>query len=142
VRRRRGRRLCPAGLPADRRPAVRRPPRRPLPRAGERDETPVRPPQPRAFLTSAPTSGTRLALIAMGEDPMCLRVRLVDDEWTICRVCHRPVRAQDGRIRTGDRDSPVCGDCVSAARGRSDAERPGTNDRVVPAPAGPGQGEN
>ena len=86
------------------------------------------------------SSGTRLALIALGENPMCLRARLTDDEWSICCVCHRPVRANEGGMRMRGNVSPVHFDCVNAGPGPGVGERPGTNDRVASAPGGSGQG--
>lgn len=82
------------------------------------------------------SAGIRLALIALGENPMCLRARLADDEWSICCVCHRPVRANEGGMRMRGNVSPVHFDCVNAGPGPGVGERPGTNDRVASAPGG------
>lgn len=73
---------------------------------------------------------------------MCLRAQLADNDWSICCVCQRPVRAKEAGIRVGDDVSPVHLDCVNAGPGPFVGERPGTYDRVVSASGGSGQGSN
>jgi hypothetical protein len=54
---------------------------------------------------------------------MCVRTRVVDDEWTFCAVCRRPFRRvdQDDRGNRGD-DTPTHASCPDARTAIATAE--------------------
>jgi hypothetical protein len=63
---------------------------------------------------------------------MCLRTRLADDEWTLCSVCRRPLRAADGGVpMDGFDDAPTHASCIDGRRVVAIADAPGSDDRVT-----------
>jgi hypothetical protein len=63
---------------------------------------------------------------------MCVRARLADDEWTLCSVCRRPLRAAEcGVLMDGLDTSPTHASCLDGRRVAASADAPGSDDHVT-----------